>query len=444
MVKRAYGVDDRVARDEELRRRQATQLLRSGLARAAAVEGSGDDLRPSLKLSIPIELVGDDDTAAFVASDRVLVPANRLDEAARIVRDDLQLGEGDVVAKQIAGIPWGEVRTPYRAIPVETRDRLTGDEIHGQRNHVMFAASYRFKVREGEDPERALLPRHQGGGPGEHSTVAILDTGLARTAQYDPWLADVASVVADLDVDLLRVSGDPSDELDFGAGHGTFVAGIVRQIAPSARIHIVRVLDSNGTGLESEVARGIERAVSLEPDVILCAFGGYSIGDEAPVAVEAAIAGIPKHILVIAAAGNERQDRRPIWPASCRGVEAIAALESGDDGTLHVSKGEAHLTWYSNTGPDVRYAAPGTWTSSFVSGQESAARETDGTPDWFDCSAVAGGTSFAAAAVAGAVAAAQRAGEDAIDTWDRVRARTVNVAASDLRGIDTWARLDDH
>ncbi len=440
MAKRLPSISDRYERDDKVRRTQAEALLRDGLARAADVEGSGDDLRPTLKMNIPVEIVGDGETAAFVAADRLIVPNTRINDAVALARETLDASDEQIVRKAIGNTDYGELRTAFQRFPDALRDRLTSDEFMGRRNHLLFSASYHYRVREGDDPERSDLPQ-EGHAPdiGRHATVAILDTGLARQAVGDPWLGDIAAMLADVDVDLLRISGDVSDPLDFGAGHGTFVAGIVRQLAPAARVEIIRVLDSNGAGLETEIARGFDRAVQLEPDVILCAFGGYSIGDRPPAALEAAIALVPKDVLIIAAAGNERQGKRPIWPATLRGVEAIAAIESGDDGTVQLEKGNASLAWYSNTGPHVRYAASGTWTSSFVTGQESADRETDGNPDWFDASAVAGGTSFAAAAVVGAVAAALREDETAVEAWDRVRQHTMMIDNSDILALDAWS-----
>ena len=72
MAKRLPTITDRHERDDVVRRAQAEALLHDGLARAADVEGTGDELRPTLKLSIPVEVVGDDETAAFVAADRVI------------------------------------------------------------------------------------------------------------------------------------------------------------------------------------------------------------------------------------------------------------------------------------------------------------------------------------------------------------------------------------
>ncbi len=141
---------------------------------------------------------------------------------------------------------------------------------------------------------------------------------------------------------------------------------------------------------------------------------------------------------MIAAAGNERQASRPCWPASFGDVTAIAALDSTRDGALALKGGAAAPAWYTNTGPDVTFAAAGTWASSFVTGDEDPQFESDGRPDRFKGSARGAGTSFAAAAVAGAIAAAKGAGESGREAWDRVRAEPVPVKGDRFQGIDVW------
>jgi hypothetical protein len=266
--------------------------------------------------------------------------------------------------------------------------------------------------------------------------VAILDTGIWRGAD-DDFVRDDAAAADPYDYDLLRA--DPASQyLDFGAGHGTFVAGIVRQLAPRAKVDIIRVLGSSGVGLESDIAKGFDRAREAEADVVLCAFAGYSYGDERPKAMEAALGRLREGSVVIAAAGNERQASRPCWPAAFPDVEAIAALDSARDGGLAMKGGVAAPAWYTNTGPDVTYAAAGTWSSSFVTGEEDPRFETDQHPDRFTGSARGAGTSFAAAAVAGAIAAAKGDGGSAQDAWDRVRAEPVPVKGDQFQGVDVW------
>lgn len=436
--------DNLVERDDKVRKHQVAKLIDNGVMRVRNVLDTKEGPLPEGTTSIPVRLVGGDEDGAFVADDRVLVRTDRVQRAAEMVEgavDVSKLDGGRLIVKPVPGTAWSELRTPGQRLPGELNGRLLSTEYEGRPNHVLFAA-YRVKVKEGEDPEEGVLPQRQPDGPdaGQGVRVAILDTGYAWQARNDPWLSDIAASVESRDIDLLRVSGDPSEPLDFGAGHGTFVAGIIRQIAPAARIDIVRVLDSNGIGLESEIAKGLDRACALDPHVIVCAFGGYSADDDAPAAIEAAIANVPKRTVVIAAAGNERQRTRPIWPASCRGVEAIAALDSDSDGSMKVVQGEATLAWYTNDGPEVVYAAAGTWRSSFVEGAESYDRDPDGTPETFTDSALAAGTSFAAAAVAGAVAAACSDGDTGVEAWDRVREHTYAVDGSELRAIDVWNR----
>lgn len=434
-----------IEKDDKVRKHQVAQLIDGGVRRVRDVQDTKDGPRPTDgTASIPVRLVGGDEDGAFVADDRVLVPTDRVQRATEMVEQSIDVSQvdgGRLIVKPVPGTAYSELRAPGRRLPADVNHRLLGDDYNGRPNHVLFAA-YRVKVKEGEDPEEGALPQREPDDPeaGAGARVAILDTGYAWQARNDPWLADVAPTVQSRDIDLLRISGDPSDPLDFGAGHGTFVAGIVRQIAPAAQIDIVRVLDSNGIGLESEIAKGLDRACAGDPDVIVCAFGGYSVDDVAPAVIETAIANVPKSTVVIAAAGNERQRTRPIWPASCRGVEAIAAVDSDSDGSMKVVQGDASLAWYSNDGPEVVYAAAGTWRSSFVEGDESYDRDPDGTPESFKDSALAAGTSFAAAAVAGAVAAALYPGDTGVQAWDRVREYTNAIEGSDLRAIDVWNR----
>jgi len=432
--------DNLAERDDEVRKHQVAKLMDSGVPRVSDVRDTKGGPQPvGAPISIPVRLVGGDEDGAFVADDRVLVPSERVQRAVEMVGQSI--ASDQLVVKPVPGTAYSELRTPGRRLPADVNARLLGNDYDARPNHVLFAA-YRVKVKEGEDPEEGVLPQRLPDDPeaGAGARVAILDTGYAWQARNDPWLADIAPTVDGRDIDLLRISGDPSDPLDFGAGHGTFVAGIIRQIAPAARIDIIRVLDSNGVGLESEVAKGFDRACALEPDVIVCAFGGYSVDDDAPAVIESAVANVPKRTVVIAAAGNERQRTRRIWPASCRGVEAIAAVESDSDGSMKVVQGDATLAWYTNDGPEVVYAAAGTWRSSFVEGTESYDRDPDGTPETFKDSALAAGTSFAAAAVAGAVAAALAPGDSGVEAWDRVREHTYAIEGSELRAIDVWNR----
>jgi subtilisin family serine protease len=154
--------------------------------------------------------------------------------------------------------------------------------------------------------------------------VAVLDTGIGEQPRSDGWLA---GLVRPDNVDPLDAI--PRDgELDPGAGHGTFAAGIVQQVAPSADVRAHRVMDSAGIGSEVQVACAMLRAAAEGATVINLSLGTQSVDDAPPVALGAALELLAEHhpdVLVVAAAGNGG-DRRPCWPAAFPDVVAVAGL----------------------------------------------------------------------------------------------------------------------
>ena len=86
-----------------------------------------------------------------------------------------------------------------------------------------------------------------------------------------------------------------------GYGHGTNVAGIVRQVAPRATILPIRVLGPDGGGNLTDVASAIHWAVKMKADVINLSLGS----DEEVKAIEEVIdAAVKKGVLVVASTGN--------------------------------------------------------------------------------------------------------------------------------------------
>ena len=87
--------------------------------------------------------------------------------------------------------------------------------------------------------------------------VAVIDTGIDEHMRGDGWLNEVGRRSND-NIDLLDVFssiGTPAlPILDDGAGHGTFVAGIIRQVDPQAKIVVYRALDTSGLASEEAIA----------------------------------------------------------------------------------------------------------------------------------------------------------------------------------------------
>lgn len=245
---------------------------------------------------------------------------------------------------------------------------------------------------------------------GRGVVVAVIDTGIAKftTARGDGILSGVDPTPNEDNVDGLNVInkrqlGSNDAPLDLGAGHGTFVAGVVRQVAPAAKVRVYRALNSDGIGSEVGVACAILRAWRDGANIINLSLGSESYRDRPPVALEAALAMLPDDVIVVAAAGNlERkvslyEATRPHWPAAFRRVVAVAALRRNYTPAPWSQRG--HWVDVSTWGENVR--------SAYVEGYEDS---TDN-PKWDtfpaqDPWARWSGTSFATPQVAGMIAAA--------------------------------------
>jgi len=126
-------------------------------------------------------------------------------------------------------------------------------------------------------------------------------------------------------------------ELNSASGRGTFIAGIVRQVAPDAQVLAVRVLHSDGILYEGDIIGALrqlaKRIVLAEPgdlaamvDVVSLSFGYFSeSGDDV---VTSGLRNAIKILLdlgvvVVAAAGNFAMSRR-FYPAAFA-LEAVPA-----------------------------------------------------------------------------------------------------------------------
>jgi subtilisin family serine protease len=154
--------------------------------------------------------------------------------------------------------------------------------------------------------------------------IGLVDTGV------NAWHSHVRGDVAGCRLYLDAAGGIAEDD-DFSdpLGHGTAVAGILREALPGARLFVVRVFGETGTTFPSLVARGILRAAAEG-----CGFVNVSLGvapgPGAEVLREACAAAIAAGCTLAAPAPADR----PGWlPASLPGVYAVTAddaLAPGD------------------------------------------------------------------------------------------------------------------
>ena len=187
----------------------------------------------------------------------------------------------------------------------------------------------------------ALVVPHPG-VLGEGVTVALLDTGVDPT-HPDLW----ENVLGGFD--FVNGDDDPSDD----NGHGTGVAGLLAAAenglglvgtAPKVKIWSAKILSFDERGTISDLIRGLEWAVKKGVQIV-----GMSLGtEEDNAALRDAIRRVHQAgVLMVAAAGNK--GFRVLYPAAYPEVIAVAATDEND-----------RRAWFSNMGPEVDLAAPGT------------------------------------------------------------------------------------
>jgi Subtilase family len=166
---------------------------------------------------------------------------------------------------------------------------------------------------------------------GVNVRVGVSDTGLLADAATHPWLV---GVTGDLD-DLGPV--DPVTGLDviplYGS-HGTFVAGVLRCMAPEATVEVAEHLPVSqaGTAFVSSIVANLSAMLAAGVDVISLSAGTTTPTNDPPLAFEVfhqTHAAQLNDVVIVAAAGNNSSDQ-PFWPAAYRepwmvSVGALAA-----------------------------------------------------------------------------------------------------------------------
>jgi len=341
-----------------------------------------------------------------VVIDAVADHADNMAGPVLIVRGELLVWDEDVMAARSAlesaavEVAVADLVTPRvrrLVVKVDTSNAQSGSQLRAaaevvrnaglrvSANHVLPFSPWWFKADASPEPSPLILaPRPFDSAKGAGVNVAVIDTGLDDQASVrtDQWLADI---VGDADPGSLG----PTPNLGAAGGHGTFVAGIIRQVAPGCTVKVYRALDADGVGGEVQVAQAILKAAADGADVINLSLGGSTLFGDPPLAIEDALANIPQRVQVVAAAGNDGSFT-PTWPAAFKRVVSVGALEY-----------EMTPSPYSNRGPWVDVSTVGSGAvSTFVSGTEADGEVFAGDSP---C-AVWSGTSFAAPQVAGLLA----------------------------------------
>jgi hypothetical protein len=162
---------------------------------------------------------------------------------------------------------------------------------------------------------------------GREVRVAILDTGLTsnNSALWSKVIASKNFVEPGM-LAIDRPMGTDSNgngEADENVGHGTMVAGIVDFVAPSTKLIVARVADSDGVANAWNVVQGIRYAVEQGAEVINLSLASPYRNNTIARAVAYAER---KNVLVVAGLGNS-SDSEAYFPAKLSTVVGVAALD---------------------------------------------------------------------------------------------------------------------
>jgi len=346
---------------------------------------------------------------------RVILDAHREQfryEVERLVKD--------IVLIRLVQIPedeWpaGDEHPPNRGeLPsvlglLDEIDRELGEGI-ATPDHVMTVANGEMGPCPATEPQEVYYKTEpfpaacrDNGGAGV--LIYIADTGLLEHAsEGHPWLHGVTG------------DTDPRDEVQAGtgpgttilpyAGHGTFVAGVVRCMAPEADVIVGKIFYIAGSQLESRWVKELNAALSLSPDIFHLSMPAPTRKD-LPLVTFAAwkkLADQHKGVVCVVAAGNFGT-RRPTWPAAYPGTVSVGALAAD-----WCSRAD-----FSSYGPWVDVYAPGRdLVNAYAKGEyicheapyKNDKRKFHGMAKW-------SGTSFSTPIVTGLIAARMsRCGEN--------------------------------
>jgi hypothetical protein len=269
----------------------------------------------------------------------------------------------DQAQRVIAGVVLLTLAEPRPTVPA-LLDRIDQDLGRGVAtpNQVLTVAGGEPTACPATEPESVYVDiepypsvcRDNGGGG---VLVYLADTGLQRDAGAShSWLAGVRAVDGE-DFDAYPPDQPPppgqapaQELIPRYTAHGTFVAGVLRCVAPAADIIVTNAFANAGSQLEADLVPRLEGALGLGADIFHLTISCMSRRDVPLIAFREWLRRLEGYggAVCVVAAGNSGV-RRPSWPAAFAEVISVGAL--GADWRGRAS--------FSNFGPWVDVYAPG-------------------------------------------------------------------------------------
>ncbi len=310
----------------------------------------------------------------------------------------------DERSQRLRGLTVLKVRVDDESDTVGHLQRVDGELGAGiaTPDHILFVcpggaggnACPATEPEEIDDAPAPYPPITSDGGAGTGVFVSVVDTGwwppAAEPGSPSPWLDGVTGDPETIDLDNIHPY----------AGHGTFIAGVVRTQAPMAQIRVEGFLPTGGAVYESEIAVQLVEALALCPDIISLS-AGCPTREQLPllsfeVFWEQHLRQL-KGTVLVAAAGNDSH-REAFWPAAFPWTVSVGALDA-DGKRADYSNFGSWVDVYA-LGTDLVNAYP---TGTFYCHQPPnnnppVKREFKGLAKW-------SGTSFSTPLVSGLIAA---------------------------------------
>ena len=324
------------SRDEAMARKVTEQV--NYIAEAFAEQGT----------LITTEFAADGGVGCTYAEGQILVRDDYLERVQVILGQPIGRAHvtpviADVVLLSLVATkkPKGKVKVPTGERPTVIAALRAVDEELGEGvatpDHVLTVApggpcpaTEPQEVYDGSEPHPGICTENSGEGV----LVYIADTGLLLDhAIRHPWLQGVRrarnpdGTIQPWDPDR---KADPADgvlRIPPYAGHGTFVAGVTRCMAPKAEVIVSNVFKVAGSALESDFVMQLRRALPLGVDIFNLSVTAPTRTDLPLLAFERwlRLLGQYKGVVCVVAAGNNGSER-PCWPAAFPQMVSVGAL----------------------------------------------------------------------------------------------------------------------
>ena len=262
---------------------------------------------------------------------------------------------------------------------------------------------------EGTEPYPGVCRSNSGAGV----LVYIADTGLLdHAADGHPWLRGVRGDLDPLPAPL----GDGTQVIPPYTGHGTFVAGVVRCMAPEAEVIVTNAFAVAGSTLESDLVQRLNAALALPVDIFHLSITSTTRDNQPLIGIAAWLEVLHQYkgTVCVVAAGNNGSRWR-CWPAAFDGTVSVGALAADWRSRARFSNFGSWVDVYAPGRDLINAFATGTY-HCYVPPYAGEDRKFYGMAKW-------SGTSFSTPIVTGLIAARMsRTGENARQAADALLA----------------------